>query len=107
ELTKTGDGSSYIRYLPPGVTAGDPRPIFLTIGTYPRPNAFETVQKTAAQKGAKSVKLPGGGIGVPSPRNPKSVYMSYPKSPVLVEVFSTDAARSLRIVQQQAVVPVQ
>jgi len=107
ELTKTADGSSYVRYLPNGVAAGDPRPIFLTIGTYPRDNAFGIVQQSAAAKGAQSVSLPGGGIGVPSPRSPKSVYLSYPKSPVLVEVFSTDAARSLQLVKRQAVVPIQ
>ena len=105
ELTKTSDGSAYIRYLPQGVAAGDPRPQFLTVGTYPRKNAFATVEQAAGQAGASSVSLPGGGIGVPSPRNKQSVYMSYPESPVLVEVFSTSPARSLRLVRQQDIVP--
>jgi hypothetical protein len=105
ELTKTSDGSAYIRYLPQGVAAGDPRPQFLTVGTYPRKNAFATVEQAAGQAGASSVTLPGGGIGVPSPRNKQSVYMSYPESPVLVEVFSTSPARSLRLVRQQKIVP--
>jgi hypothetical protein len=105
ELTETSDGSSYIRYLPQGVAAGDPRPIFLTVGSYPRKNAFATVQQAASSAGAKSVSLPGGGIGVPSPRNNKSVYMSFPQSPVLVEVFSTSPARSLRLVRNQTIVP--
>jgi hypothetical protein len=105
ELTQTSDGSAYIRYLPKGVAAGDPRPIFLTVGTYPRKNAFATVEQAAGSAGADSVSLPGGGIGVPSPRNAKSVYMSFPESPVLVEVFSPSAARSLSLVRQQKIVP--
>ena len=34
ELTVTSSGRVYLRYLPKGVKAGDPRANFLTIGTY-------------------------------------------------------------------------
>ena len=44
---------------------------------------------------------------MPSPANAKSVYMSYPKSPVLVEIFSPDPQQSLQLAQHQAVVPIQ
>jgi len=107
ELTKTAGGSTYVRYLPKGVAAGDPRPIFLTVGTYPRPNAFATVQQAAKQNPRSAVNLPAGGLAVPSPRSAKSVYLSYPKSPVLVEIFSTNPARSLSLARQRAIVPVQ
>jgi hypothetical protein len=40
ELFKTQDGRVYVRYLPAGVKIGDPRPQFLTVGTYPRAIAF-------------------------------------------------------------------
>ena len=107
ELTRTAGGSTYVRYLPKGVAAGDPRPIFLTVGTYPRPNAFATVQQAAKRNPRAAVNLPAGGLAVPSPRSAKSVYLSYPKSPVLVEIFSTDPARSLSLARQRAIVPVQ
>ena len=107
ELTRTKDGSSYVRYLPKGVSAGDPRPIFLTVGTYPRPNAFAIVQQAAKHAPGSALSLAGGGLGVPSPRNAKSIYVSYPKSPVLVEVFSADPAQSRLLVKRQAIVPMQ
>jgi len=106
ELTTTADGSDYVRYLPPGVGAGDPRPIFLTVGTYPREDAFSIVQK-AAKVAKTSATLPEGGLAVPSPRNPASVFVAYPQASVLVEIFSTDPDRSMRLARRQAVVPIQ
>src|SRR4051794_6955339 len=43
EVTRTGDGSTYIRYLPKGVKAGDPRPQYLTVGSYPNSDAAAAV----------------------------------------------------------------
>ena len=47
ELTRTSRGYVYIRYLPRGVEVGDKRPQFLTVATYPKPDAFASVQKAA------------------------------------------------------------
>ena len=37
ELTRSADGSFYVRYLPAGAKPGDPRPEFLTVATYSVP----------------------------------------------------------------------
>jgi hypothetical protein len=97
ELTKTNDGRIFIRYLPPGVKAGDPRASFLAIGTYPRTNAFRDLQRAARRQGAVSVKIENGGLLVFNEGRPTNVYFSYPNATYQVEVFSPSArtARSL------------
>src|SRR4051812_5833188 len=47
ELTRTGNGRIFVRYLPTGVAAGDPHPGFLTVGTYPRPGSFADLRRAA------------------------------------------------------------
>lgn len=97
ELTQTRGGNVYVRYLPAGVKVGDSRPDFLTIGTYPQPRAFQQVQAAARRKGAHKTRLPHGGLAVQNPSRPTSLYLAYPNSGLLVEVFdpSADAARTL------------
>jgi hypothetical protein len=106
ELTKTTNGLVYVRYLPEGTEVGDPRSRFLTIGTYPRPNAFAELQRAAKAKGAISVKVGDGGLAVFSETRPTSVYVGYPDAKYQVEVFhpSQDEARRLALSGQ--VVPV-
>jgi hypothetical protein len=106
EVTQTRDGSVYLRYLPPGVEPGAPQPLYLSVGTYPNATAYQTAQQAAARKGATVVHLKNKGLGVTSPRTNKSVYLAYPNSQVLVEVFTPDPARSLRLVRSGAIVPI-
>ena len=40
ELTVTRGGLVYVRYLTAGAKVGDPRPNFVTVGTYPKANVF-------------------------------------------------------------------
>jgi hypothetical protein len=97
ELTETADGRIFVRYLPQGVAAGDPRPDFLTVGTYPRQNAFADLKKAAEREGSISVNIDNGGIAVFDSKKPTSVYFSYPDVKYQVEVFapSGETARSL------------
>jgi len=46
ELTRTRDRKIFIRYLPPGATVGAKRP-YLTIATYPYPNALQALTNVA------------------------------------------------------------
>jgi hypothetical protein len=97
ELTKTRDGNVYVRYLPSGVKVGDRRPDYLTIGTYPQAGAYRNVMAAARRKGARKTQLADGGLAVQSAARPTSVYLAYPNSSLLVEVFdpSADTARAL------------
>ena len=64
ELTRTASGKVFIRYLPAGIAVGSPRASYLTVATYPFPNAFAAVEREAGLKGAVTFHLPGGGLAV-------------------------------------------
>jgi hypothetical protein len=105
ELTRTSDGRVYVRYLPEGVAVGDPRPQFLTVGTYPRAKAFAELKRAARAGGALSRQLPGGGIAVFS-RGSSSVYFGYPDARYQVEVFAPSPGSARKLVLSGQVVPV-
>ena len=97
ELTLTPGGRTYIRYLPSGSKAGDPRADFLTVATYPQAKAFATLSHAARQPGSIAAKIDQGGIAVFSSKRTSNVYFAYPGSHYEVEVFSPsgDTARTL------------
>src|SRR3954452_13369081 len=45
EVTRTADGSTYIRYLPTGVKAGDARPEFLTVASNPNAKPIDAIEQ--------------------------------------------------------------
>ncbi len=51
---KGGEASrTYVRYLTGGAEAGDPKPAYLTIGTYSEPHAYGELKSSAKSSGAK------------------------------------------------------
>src|ERR1700694_1556160 len=46
EVTRIASGAVYVRYLPPGVAVGDAT-TYTTIATYPSPNAYTTLSRSA------------------------------------------------------------
>jgi hypothetical protein len=105
EMSETSDGRIYVRYLPKGVQVGVQQP-YLTVGSYPVPDAFSAVNVIAQRPGATQIKLPNGGIAVTDPGHPTSVYMAYPHGTIEVEVFAPSAARAHQLVEGHLVVPV-
>jgi len=105
ELTKTTQGSIYIRYLPPGVPVGAGSADFLTVGTYPQRDAFATVQTAQKRPGETITKIGGGGVAVAGKDRPTSVYFSYPASKLLVEVYDPSATQAHRLVVSGKVKP--
>ena len=97
ELTKAKSGNVWVRYLPSGTQIGDTRANFLTIGTYPKAKAFESVQAATKRKGAVAVSAPSGALAVQYTDRPSSVYVAFPNSNLLIEVFdpSPNTARSV------------
>jgi hypothetical protein len=96
ELTRTSNGSIFIRYLPTGVEIGAKAPS-LTVATYPFPGAFAAIQAVAKQSGSTPITLAGNGLAEVSTRDPKSVHAAYPGVDYQVEVFdpTPGAARAL------------
>jgi hypothetical protein len=105
ELFRTTDGRVYIRYLPAGVKVGDPRPQFLTVGTYPLPNGFAAVKRISRAPGAITRKLPGRGLAVLNPATP-SVYFAYPRAKYQVEVYAPSPSTTRSLVLNGQVVPI-
>jgi hypothetical protein len=97
ELSRAKDGRVYIRYLPPGVAVGNPKPDYLTIGTYPEQHALATLRATAKKQGARLIHLAGGGIAFQYKTRPTSVYLAYPGSNYEIEVFDPSPKRALQL----------
>jgi hypothetical protein len=97
ELTQSGAGQVYIRYLPAGVAVGAPQP-YLTVGTYPYRSASSAIHALAKHHGVTSLPLAGGGLGVLDPSRPKSIHLAFPGSDYEVEVFDPTSGVAKRLV---------
>lgn len=106
ELTRTSSGRIFVRYLPSGVAAGDPRPNFLVVGTYLRPGSFADLKRAANRPGSGFVKLPHSGLMVFASDKPKSVYLGYPGGNYQVEVFSPSSGTARGLVLNGTIMPV-
>jgi hypothetical protein len=106
ELTRTAQDLIYVRYLPEGVVAGDDRPNFLTIGTYPVKDAFDVTTEAGTQKNATSTKTTNGGVAVQNSESPNSVYVAYPGQDLQIEVYDPDPKEALDLATSGEVKPV-
>jgi hypothetical protein len=106
ELTQTRDGSVYIRYLPSGVSVGDRRADYLTIGTYPQSGAFELLKSTATRNHVSTSKIPEGGLALVDNKHPTSVYVVYPRVDLQIEVYDPAPGRARKLVGSGQITPV-
>lgn len=106
ELTRTADGRVYIRYLGPGAKIGDPRPGYLTVGTYPLANALAVTKGIGHKPGEEVLAVPGNGTAVIGREQPRRAYLAFPGSDVQVEVFSPAADITRRTVTKGLVRPI-
>jgi hypothetical protein len=107
ELTEEADGSVYLRYLSPGAKLGDPRPRFLTVGTYPVADAQAALRRTAAKAGSSVSHVAGGGLVLVNPAEAESVYLAYPKSDLQIEVYDPEPGRALGFIRSGGIGPVE
>jgi hypothetical protein len=106
EWTELADGRVYIRYLTGGAEAGDTRPLYLTVATYPVGDGLAAIRDAAKSPGSRTFNVPGGGTGLVNRGTPSSVYLAYPNSEYQVEVFNPDPARALQLVKSGQIQPV-
>ena len=106
ELTRTGDGSTFVRYLPPGVDVGDPRPNFTVVGTYPSATAYGTLETGAKRKNATVYRFPSGALAVSQATAPSSVFFAFPNTTYLVEVFDPSPEQAWELVKSGRLQPV-
>jgi len=104
ELSTTPDGRVYIRYLTGDAEAGDPRPDFLTVGTYPVPEAGLALVQAAAEK--KEIISRGKGYAVFSPKGATNAYVVFDDQPGLqIEIFSPQAGEAAELATSGALKP--
>jgi len=106
ELTVTSSGRVYVRYLPKGVRAGDPRATFLTVGTYRGDGAYADLKLASSGKTVHSTRLPGGGLMVAPKKLPKSVYLAFSGAPYQVEVYDPAAGHSYSLARKGSITQV-
>jgi hypothetical protein len=106
ELTRLTGGRTYVRYLPAGVRAGDPRADYLVVGTYAQPGSFADLKRASTQKGSVSLGIPGDGLAIFSPAKPTSVYFGYPGKGYQVEVYSPSGQTARSLVLAGKITPV-
>jgi len=94
EFQKVSNGSVYVRYLPQGVTAGDPRGKWLVIATYPFANGYQALKKVGQ---GKTVAIPGGGIALVDSAHPQSVHFAFPGVDLQGEVYDPSPAKALAV----------
>lgn len=106
EVTAASGGRTFVRYLPRGVEAGDPRADFLVVGTYTGQTAFADLKRAAKRDGAISLPIDHHGLVVYSERNAKSVYFGYPERRLQVEVYAPSQLTPRTLVLDGKIVPV-
>lgn len=107
ELTRLSDDQVYLRYLDEGAAIGDPRPDFLSVGTYPVGNAYEKLEAVAQLEGTAAEMLDEGALAVQSDEAPESVYVAYPDRDLQIEVYDPNPRQAFRIATSGAVQPVE
>ncbi|HEX6153290.1 MAG TPA: hypothetical protein VFZ19_07195 [Solirubrobacterales bacterium] len=106
ELKQEPDGSVYLRYLPDGVEAGDPRQLYLTVGTYPVADAAAALERTAQENDASLRRLRGGAVLLPNPASQGSAYLAYQGSDLQIEVYDPRPGRAVELIEAEAIRPV-
>lgn len=96
EVTRLSDDRVYVRYLDEGAEIGDPRPEFLTVGTYPVEDAHQMLTGAAEREGATSEQLEDGALVVQSEEAPTSVYLAYQERDLQIEVYDPQPLTALR-----------
>ena len=105
EYDEAGD-RVFVRYLTGGAQAGDPRPVFLTIATYPLADPADALRANARRTNTRLQRAPGGALVWVNPDRPQSVYLAEPGSTHQVEVYDPVPRRALSVALSGDVVAV-
>lgn len=106
ELSSKPGGDVLVRYLTPGVNAGAPDAEFLTVGTYPVPDAQAALRRAAQASGGKIGHVAGGGMTLVEPTSELSAYLAYPGADLQVEVYDPKPGSALKLIEAGAIEPV-
>lgn len=106
ELSTMPDGQVYIRYLTGDAKAGDPRPDFLTIGTYSVPKARQALQSAVkSAEGNQKLSQHEGYVALSSDEA-TNAYVVFDDQPELqVEIYSPQAGEAAELAASGSLKP--
>jgi hypothetical protein len=107
ELSVPEEGRTYVRYLTEGAEAGEPKPDYLTVGTYAFAEPIPALEELAEKPGGVLRSAPGGGVVYFSRSQTGSVYLAYPGQEVEIEVYDPDPIRAKELAVSGAIVPIE
>jgi hypothetical protein len=105
ELTEV-DETIVIRYLPPGIAVGDPRPDYLTISSSSAARPYNALRRERTQPGNASRVVPAGGIAIWSADRPQRVNLAFRHSNVQIQVYDPSVVRAQRLATSGDVKPI-
>ena len=106
-VTNSNGGNVYIRYLTGGAKAGDPRPNFLTIGTYSVPDASKALQKAEKSNSGSNLSKREG-YEVLEGKSGTDSYVVFEDEPELqIEIFSPNPGEATELATSGALKPVE
>jgi len=105
ELMQDAEGNVFLRYLPPGVEAGDPGAGFLTVGTYPFEDPVGGLEETAAESDTPLRTAADGASILANPSSQGSAYLAYPGSELQIEVYDPEPGRALGLIRSGEIEP--
>lgn len=106
ELSEPDENRTYVRYLTDGAKAGDPKPDYLTIGTYAADNPEAELRRQGKEPEGVLGKAPGGATVYFNRSRPLSVYVAFPGVDTQIEVYDPRFRQALQLVNSGQIVPV-
>jgi len=105
EVTEAGAKGVFVRYVPTGKAIGDRQSRYATVATYPVESAYRVAARSGKAPGATTETLPAGGLAVWHRDHPTSVFLAYPDSSALIEIFAPDGADARRLARSGGLAP--
>ena len=97
ELTEVKGQRVFVRYITADAKAGDPRPAFTTIATYPMKDAQERLESFSDRPGSVEGEGAGGATTLHYKKAPSNVYVAPPNSDYLVEVYAPEPSAAQQL----------
>jgi hypothetical protein len=106
ELSEPDKDRAYLRYLTDGAKAGDPKPDYLTIGTYASADPVAELRRQGNEPEGVLGTAPGGAVVYFNRSQPLSVYVAFPEVDAQIEVYDPRFRQALQLVNSGQIVAV-
>ncbi len=107
ELAEADTGRVYVRYLDDGAEAGVRSTDYMTVVTYPVPNAAAALRRGLAKRpNAELARGKDGAVVLVDPSTPGSVRIAHPGSDQQIELYTPNVRESIRLATNGSIQPV-